>query len=326
MKKLLMARAISQAIGRAMAEDEKVFLMGLDIEGGSMGQTMGLVEQFGKKRVVNCPAAESGYTGIALGAALTGLRPVIEIQFSDFVTDCMDQIVNNAAKFRYCFGGNVKVPMTIRLPGGSGGQAGCQHSQNLEAWFTHVPGLKVVLPSTPREARGLLYSSILDDNPVMFFEHKFNYGMTEEIPDNEVDNFDPIPLGVADIKRKGKDLTIVATSVMVGKSLAAAEELSKEGIDVEIIDPRTLFPLDKKTIFESVAKTGRLLVATEENKRGAWSGEVAALVAEEMFGSLKTKIGRLGALDVPYPFAPEMEEYVIPQVVDIVKLVKEMCK
>lgn len=326
MKKLAMVQGLNQAMFKAMAEDDRVFMLGLDISTGSMGVSLGLQQQFGEKRIIDCPAAESGYVGACVGAAITGLRPIAEIQFADFVTYCMDQLVNQAPKMHYWFGKKASVPIVFRLPGGSGGQAASQHSQNLEALFTHIPGMKVVLPSTPRDARGLLLASIRDNDPVAFFENKFTYGVTEEVEDDEFDNFEAIPLGVADVKREGKDLTIVATGAMVAKSLAAAEELAKEGIEAEVVDPRTLYPLDKKAIFNSIAKTGRLIIVTEENKRGAWSAEMASLAAEEMFESLKAPIIRIGALNTPMPFVRVLEEYVLPQVCDIVAEAKKICK
>lgn len=325
MKTLVMVQGLNQAMFKAMAEDETVFMLGLDISTGSMGVSLGLQEKFGKHRIMDCPTAESGYVGACLGAAITGLRPIAEIQFADFVTYCMDIMVNQAPKMHYWFGKDHIVPITFRLPGGSGGQAAAQHSQNLEAFFTHVPGLKVVLPSTPRDARGLLLASIRDNNPVLFFENKFAYGLTEEVDDSELAEFDAIPLGVADVKRAGSDVTIVATGAMVQKSLKAAEELAKDGIQAEVVDPRTLYPLDKETIYRSIQKTGRLLIATEENKRGAWSAEMAALAAEDMFESLKAKIVRIGALNTPIPFVQVLENYVLPQVEDVVAGVKSIC-
>ena len=326
MKKLTMVEGLNQAMHKAMAEDDKVFMLGLDISTGSMGVSLGLQQAFGANRVIDCPAAESGYVGACVGAAITGLRPIAEIQFADFVTYCMDSLVNQAPKMHYWFGEKCSVPITFRLPGGSGGQAAAQHSQNLEALFTHIPGLKVVIPSTPRDARGLLLAAIRDNDPVCFFENKFTYYMTEDIEDDEYDNFEAIPLGVADIKREGSDITIVATGAMVPKALAAAEELAKDGIQAEVVDPRTLYPLDKETIYHSIRKTGRLLVVTEEHKRGAWSAEMAALAAEDLFDDLKAQIVRIGALNTPHPFVRVLEEYVLPQVVDIVNGAKSICK
>lgn len=325
MKTLTMVEGLNQAMKRAMAEDENVFMFGLDISTGSMGVSLGLQPVYGEKRIKDCPACESAYVGACVGAALTGLRPIAEIQFADFVTYCMDSVVNQAPKMHYWFGENRSVPITFRLPGGSGGQAAAQHSQNLEALFTHIPGLKVVIPSTPKDARGLLLASIRDNDPVVFCENKFTYGVSEQIEDDEYENWDAIPLGVADVKREGSDITIVATGAVVAKALAAADELAKEGIQAEVIDPRTLYPLDKKTIYDSIRKTGRLLIATEEHKRGAWSAELSSLVAEELFGELKEKIVRIGALNTPHPFVRVLEEYVLPQTCDIVAGAKSIC-
>ena len=324
MKTLTMVGALNQAMDKAMGEDDRVFMMGLDISTGSMGVSLGLQPKYGTHRIIDCPAAESGYVGACLGAAITGLRPIAEIQFADFVTYCMDTLVNQAPKMHYWFGEKRSVPIVFRLPGGSGGQAAAQHSQNLEALFTHIPGLKVVIPSTPRDARGLLLASIRDNDPVCFMENKFTYGLTEQVEDEEFDQFEAIPLGVADVKRDGSDLTIVATGAMVQKALAAAEELAQDGISVEVVDPRTLYPLDKNTIFNSIRKTGRLLVVTEEHKRGAWSAEMAALAAEEVYDALKAPIVRIGALNTPHPFVRVLEEYVLPQVCDIVAGAKSM--
>ena len=325
MKSLTMVEGLNQAMHKAMAEDDKVFMLGLDISTGSMGVSLGLQPRFGKNRIIDCPICESGYVGTCIGAAITGLRPIAEIQFADFVTYCMDHLINQAPKMHYWFGDKCSVPIVFRLPGGSGGQAAAQHSQNLEALFTHIPGLKVVIPATPRDARGLLLAAIRDNDPVVFCENKFTYGVAEEIEDSEYADFDAIPLGVADIKRTGSDITIVATGAMVYKALAAAAELAEAGIQAEIVDPRTLYPLDKKTIYASIQKTGRLLVVTEEHKRGAWSAEMAALAAEEMYGSLKAPIVRIGALNTPHPFVRVLEEYVLPQVCDIVAGVKSIC-
>ena len=322
MKKLTMVEALNQAMHKAMAEDDKVFMLGLDISTGSMGVSLGLQPKFGANRIIDCPAAESGYVGACIGAAITGLRPIAEIQFADFVTYCMDGLVNQAPKMHYWFGEKRSVPITFRLPGGSGGQAAAQHSQNLEALFTHIPGLKVVIPSTPKDARGLLLASIRDNDPVCFFENKFTYGMTQDIEDDEYENFEAIPLGVADITREGSDITIVATGAMVPKALAAAEELAKDGIQAEVVDPRTLYPLDKDIIRESVSKTHRVIVLTEENKRGGYGGEISAMIAEEYFDELDAPIARIGALNTPVPFAYQLEQYYLPNAQDVVVAAK----
>jgi pyruvate dehydrogenase E1 component beta subunit len=248
------------------------------------------------------------------------MRPILELQFSDFITIAMDQLVNQAAKTRYMFGGKGKVPMVVRTPAGSGTGAAAQHSQSLEAWMAHIPGLKVVQPSTAYDAKGLLKAAMDDDNPVIFYEHKLLYRTQCDVPEEQYS----IPLGKADIKRKGKDVTIVATAIMVHKALEAAVELEKEGIDVEIVDPRTLVPVDEETIIESVKKTGRLIVVHEAVKRGGFGGEIASMIAEsEAFDYLDSPIKRLGGLAVPVPYNPTLEKAVIPQVPDIIEVVKE---
>jgi len=324
MRKMVMANAIREGIRQEMAADSSVFCIGEDITGfrgfgGGFGVTSGLLEEFGEERVRDTPISEQAIVGLSAAAAATGMRPVVELMFNDFMGCAGDQIMNQAAKFRYMYGGRMQVPMVLRLPTGAGRQAAAQHSQSLEAWLVHIPGLKVVFPSTSADALGLMISSIRDDNPVMFFEHKVMYGMEGEVPDENI----PIPLGLADIKREGSDLTIIATGMCVRKSLAAAEELAKEGISVEVVDPRTLFPLDKETIYRSVAKTGRVIIATEEVKRGAWSAEMASNIAEDMFESLKSRIIRVGELNTPIPCTKVLEDYVVPQQHDIVKAVKE---
>ncbi|ABY93304.1 Transketolase, central region [Thermoanaerobacter sp. X514] len=316
------AEALREAILNEMRRDPAVFLLGEDIGrfGGTFGVTRGLIDEFGEDRVRDTPISETAITGVSIGAAATGMRPVAELMFMDFVTVAMDQLVNQAAKMRYMFGGKITIPMVLRMPAGAGIQAAAQHSQSLEAWFTHVPGLKVVYPSTPKDALGLMISAIRDDNPVVFVEHKVLYSMKGDVPDiNE-----PIPLGVADIKREGSDVTVVATGLMVHKALKAAEILSKEGIEVEVIDPRTLFPLDKEKIFNSLKKTHKIVIVTEEVKRGSWGGELAALIAEEMFDYLDAQIVRIGALNTPIPFTTVLENAVIPNEEDIIKAVKSI--
>jgi pyruvate dehydrogenase E1 component beta subunit len=316
------AEALREAILNEMRRDPAVFLLGEDIGrfGGTFGVTRGLIDEFGEDRVRDTPISETAITGVSIGAAATGMRPVAELMFMDFVTVAMDQLVNQAAKMRYMFGGKITIPMVLRMPAGAGIQAAAQHSQSLEAWFTHVPGLKVVYPSTPKDALGLMISAIRDDNPVVFVEHKVLYSMKGDVPDiNE-----PIPLGVADIKREGSDVTVVATGLMVHKALKAAEILSKEGIEVEVIDPRTLFPLDKEKIFNSLKKTHKVVIVTEEVKRGSWGGELAAMIAEEMFDYLDAQIVRIGALNTPIPFTTVLENVVIPNEEDIIKAVKSI--
>lgn len=314
--------AVREAMSQEMRKNEDIFILGEDIGvyGGAFGVTRGMVEEFGPERVRNTPISEAAIAGGAVGAALTGMRPILELQFSDFITIAMDQLVNQAAKTRYMFGGKGKVPMVVRTPAGSGTGAAAQHSQSLEAWMAHIPGLKVVQPSNAYDAKGLLKAAMDDDNPVIFYEHKLLYRTQCDVPEEQYS----IPLGKADIKRKGKDVTIVATAIMVHKALEAATELEKEGIDVEIIDPRTIVPLDEEAIIESVKKTGRLIVVHEAVKRGGFGGEIASMIAEsEAFDYLDSPIKRLGGLAVPIPYNPTLEKAVIPQVPDIIEAVKE---
>lgn len=322
MRNMTYAEALREAILNEMRRDPTVFLLGEDIGrfGGTFGVTRGLIDEFGEDRVRDTPISETAITGVSIGAAATGMRPVAELMFMDFVTVAMDQLVNQAAKMRYMFGGKITIPMVLRMPAGAGIQAAAQHSQSLEAWFTHVPGLKVVYPSTPKDALGLMISAIRDDNPVVFVEHKVLYSMKGDVPDTN----EPIPLGVADIKREGSDVTVVATGLMVHKALKAAEILSKEGIEAEVIDPRTLFPLDKEKIFNSLKKTHKVVIVTEEVKRGSWGGELAAMIAEEMFDYLDAQIVRIGALNTPIPFTTVLENVVIPNEEDIIKAVKSI--
>jgi len=320
MRKMNFAQAINEGIRSEMRRDPNVFLMGEDVKFGVFGVTAGLIDEFGEERVRDTPITEEAIAGGAVGAAAAGSRPIAEIMFIDFITVAMDQIVNQAAKMRYMFGGKIKLPITFRTMAGAGISAAAQHSQSLEAWFTHVPGIKVVFPSTPKDALGLIISSIRDDNPVLFIEHKLLYALEGEVPDTD----EPIPLGVADVKRPGKDVTVVATGFMVHKALQAADQLAKEGIEVEVVDPRTLFPLDKETIYNSINKTHKVIIVTEEVKRGAWSGELAANIAEDCFETLKAPIKRIGSLNTPIPFSPPLEKYVVPNEVDIINAVKSI--
>jgi len=320
MKTMTYMEALREAMRMKLKADENVLIFGEDVGafGGCFGVTGSLFDEFGEKRVKDTPISEGAIVGAAIGAAATGLKPIAEIMMGDFVTVAMDMLVNQAAKLRYMFGGKISLPMVVRLPGGAGLSAAAQHSQSLEAWLTHVPGLKVVYPSTPADAAGLLLTAVDDDNPVAFIEHKAMYGLKGEVPDD----IKPIPFGVADIKREGKDVTIVATGKMVHEALKAAEQLSKDGIEVEVVDPRTLYPLDKETIFNSVSKTGKVVVVTEEAKRGGYGGEISAMISEEIFDSLDAPVVRIGALNTPIPFAPNLESYVIPASKDIVNGVK----
>lgn len=322
MRELTYLEAVREAMQQEMRENEDVFILGEDIGlyGGAFGVTRGMLEEFGPERVRNTPISESGIAGAAVGSALTGMRPILELQFSDFITIAMDQMVNQAAKLRYMYGGKGNVPMVLRTPSGSGTGAAAQHSQSLEAWMTHIPGLKVVQPSSPYDVKGLLKAAIDDPNPVIFYEHKLLYGTKGEVPEEQYS----IPLGVADVKREGTDVTIVATAIMVNKALEAAKELEKEGISVEVVDPRTLVPLDTETIIKSVSKTGRLVVVHEAVKRGGYGGEIASMVAEsEAFDYLDAPIKRLGGIESPIPYNPELERMAVPQIPDIVQAVKE---
>ncbi|MGG0028683.1 alpha-ketoacid dehydrogenase subunit beta [Bacillus safensis subsp. osmophilus] len=325
MREISYLEAVREAMSQEMRENQDVFILGEDIGvyGGAFGVTRGMIEEFGPERVRNTPISEAAIAGGAVGAALTGMRPILELQFSDFITIAMDQLVNQAAKTRYMFGGKGKVPLVVRTPAGSGTGAAAQHSQSLEAWMAHIPGLKVVQPSTAYDAKGLLKAAMDDDNPVIFYEHKLLYKTIGEVPEEQYS----IPLGKADVKRSGKDVTIVATAIMVHKALEAAQELEAEGIDVEIIDPRTLVPLDEETIIESVKKTGKCIVVHEAVKRGGYGGEIASMIAEsEAFDYLDAPIKRLGGLAVPIPYNPTLEKAVIPQVPDIIEAAKELVR
>ena len=319
MKKMSYAEAIREGMSIRMREDPNVLLFGEDVGafGGCFGVSAGMLDEFGEKRVRDTPISEGAIIGAAVGSAATGLRPIAELMFCDFLTVGMDQLVNQAAKMRYMFGGKISMPMVVRLPAGAGVSAAAQHSQSLEAWITHVPGLKVVYPSTPQDALGLMLSSIDDDNPVMFLEHKAIYTLT-----GDVDSLTPIPLGKGDIKRAGEDVTIIATGKMVHEALAAAKMLESDGISAEVLDPRTLYPLDKELIAQSLSKTHRAVIVTEENRRGGYGGEISAMIAEEMFDLLDCPIVRIGALDTPVPFAPVLEQVYLPNAQDIANAIR----
>jgi acetoin:2,6-dichlorophenolindophenol oxidoreductase subunit beta len=310
------AEAVRAALREEMQRDERVFLMGEDIGiyGGAFGVTRGLFEEFGEKRVRDTPISEAVIAGAAIGAALTGMRPVAEFQFSDFMAIGMDQIVNQGAKIRFMLGGKAQVPVVFRGPLGSGTGAAAQHSQSLEAWFAHVPGLKVVLPSTPADVKGLLSASIRDPNPVIFLEHKVLYRQKGMVPLGEWE----IPLGKAEVKRPGKDLTIIALSIMVPRALAVAERLAQEGVEAEVIDPRTLRPLDEETLVNSAYKTGHVLIVHEAVLTGGFGGEIAArIAASRAFYYLDAPIMRLGGAESPIPFNPILEKRATPQEEDI---------
>ena len=323
MREITYRDALREALREEMLQDKTVFLLGEDVGRywkGAFKVTKGLAEEFGDERVRDTPISESAIIGVATGAAITGMRPIAEIMFGDLSALAMDQIANQAAKLTYMFGGQTKVPLVIRMPFGAGVNVAAHHSQSLEAWFLHVPGLKIVMSSTSYDAKGLLKTAIRDDNPVMFFEHKLLYNIKEPVPEEEY----TVPFGVADVKRKGEDVTIVATLYMVHKSLAAAEELSEEGISVEVVDPRTLVPLDKQAIINSVKKTGRIVIVTEDCKTGGVSAEIAAVVAEEAIDYLDAPVKRVAEPDTPIPFSPPLERFVIPDEKKIIGAVKEV--
>lgn len=323
MRKISFRDALREALREEMRRDSSVFLLGEDIGrywGGAFKVTDGLAQEFGDERVRDTPISESAIIGAGVGAAITGMRPVAEIMFGDLTALAMDQIANQAAKMCYMFGGQAKCPLVIRTPFGAGVNIASHHSQSLEAWFMHVPGLQVAVPSTPYDAKGLLKTAIRGDNPVFFCEHKLLYPVEGEVPEEDY----TIPFGVADTKRKGEDVTIVATLSMVDKALNAAEELAKESISVEAIDPRTLTPLDKQTIVASVKKTGRLIIVSEDCKTAGVSAEIAAVVAEEAVDYLDAPIKRVTEPDTPIPFSPTLERYVIPDEKAIIKAVREV--
>lgn len=317
MRNITLLQAVREAIVQEMDRDDTVFLIGEDIRiGGGFGVTRGLFERFGEERVLDTPISESGFTGASIGAAVMGMRPVAEYQFGDFVFCAMDQIVNEAAKLHYMSGGQVSVPLVLRLPVGANRRA-AQHSQCSESIFMNIPGIKLVVPSTPYDAKGLLISAIRDNNPVLFFEHKLLYtikatrGRVEDYVHQEVpEKGYEIPFGKAEVKRRGEDITVVATHLMLHRSLEAADELQKEGINVEVIDPRTLVPLDINTVVESVRKTGNLVVVHESPQTGGWAGEIIASVFEILGSSCRVK--RVATHDVPIPYAPVLEDYAVP--------------
>ncbi len=309
MRRITFAQAVREALSEEMRRDSDVFLMGEDIGayGGAFGVTQGMLAEFGAERVRDTTITEAAIAGAATGAAAMGMRPVAEIMFSDFLTISMDALVNQAAKLHYMFG--TKVPLVVRAAGGSGTGAACQHSQSLEAWFCHVPGLKVVMPSTPYDAKGLLKAAIRDDNPVIFFEAKRLYDTQGEVPEDEY----ILPLGKADVKRPGSDVTLVSYGGMVPRCLIAAEAVAAEGVSVEVVDPRTLTPLDTRTIIDSVKKTGRVLIVHEACKTTGFGAEISASIAEsEALARLKAPVMRLCGADIPIPFSPELEQSAVP--------------
>jgi pyruvate dehydrogenase E1 component beta subunit len=317
--------AVREALIQEMRRDPEVFLLGEDIGvyGGAFGVTRGMLEEFGAERIRDTPISEAAIAGTATGAALMGMRPVMEIMFMDFLTISMNQLVNQAAKIRFMFGGKASIPMVIRAPAGSGTGAAAQHSQSLEAWFVHTPGIKVVAPATAYDAKGLLISSIRDNNPVLFMEHKLLYRTKGPVPEELY----TVPLGQAAVRREGRDLTILAYSIMAPRSLEAAEQLAGEGVEVEVVDLRSLKPLDKETIVRSVCKTGRALIVHEAPQMGGFGGELAAVVADsEAFDYLDAPIRRLAGRDIPIPYNRTLERSSVPQVEDIAKAARALAK
>ena len=311
------AEAVREAIGQAMTEDPSVFMLGEDIGiyGGAFGVSGDLYHRFGAERIRDTPISELGIVGAAVGAALVGMKPIVEIQFSDFTCQAMDQIVNQAAKIHFMLGGAAHVPMVLRAPGGSGTGAAAQHSQSLEAWFAHVPGLKVVMPATPADVKGMLLAAIDDPNPVVFIEHKLLYKTSGEVPEEAYRT----PLGKAAVRRQGDDITLVATGVMVSRCLEAATTLAAQGVEATVVDVRSLKPFDSDTVLSAVTSTGRVLLVQEAVKSGGFMSEVAAVIAEsDAIYSLLAPIGRLCGLDVPIPYAPQLEKAAVPQIDDIV--------
>lgn len=324
-REMTYAEAVREAMDLALARDERVFLIGEDVGlyGGAFGVSDTLYDKYGPERVIDTPISEAGIAGLATGAALTGMRPIAEIQFMDFITLSMEQLVLQAAKLRFMLGGKVTVPFVLRTPAGAGTGAAAQHSQSLENWFVHVPGLKVVMPSTPADAKGLLLASVEDPNPVIFVEHKLLYRTKGPV----AEGWYTTPLSRSEIKRAGTQATIVATSLMVMRALEAAAQLAQEGISVEVVDPRTLKPLDGEPIVQSVRKTGRLLIVHEACKTGGFGGEIAALVGEsEAFDYLDAPIRRLAGLDMPVPYNRELERRMVPQVDDIVAAARRLVR
>ncbi len=322
-RELTFAQAIREALAEEMRRDPTVFIMGEDVaEAGTPFKVLsGLLEEFGKQRVLDTPISEAGFTGLAVGAAMTGMRPVVDIMFGDFVTLTMDQMVNQAAKVHYMSGGKWKVPMVMRTTMGATRRSAAQHSQSLHAWFCHVPGLKVVLPSTPYDAKGLLKAAIRDENPVVFFEDKMMYKLKGGVPAEEY----TVPLGVADVKRVGDDITLVATSSLVQVALGAATMLQEVGISAEVVDPRTLWPLDEKTLIESAKKTSRAIVLDEGYERYGVTAELASVIATGAFYDLDAPVKRMGAMHIPIPFSPPLEDVTVPTEQTVFEAAKSMC-
>jgi acetoin:2,6-dichlorophenolindophenol oxidoreductase subunit beta len=323
-REITFGAAIKEAIAEEMRRDQKVVLMGEDVaEAGTTFKVLtGLVDEFGKDRIIDTPISEAGFTGIGVGAAMTGLRPIVDIMFGDFLMIIMDQVANQAAKIHYMSGGKWKVPLVIRATMGATRRSAAQHSQSLHAWPSHIPGLKVVVPSTPYDAKGLFKSAIRDDNPVVIFEHKISYNKVKgPVPEEEY----LIPLGVADVKREGTDITLVALSSMVQTSLRAAAMLEEIGVSAEVVDPRTTWPLDEKTLVESVKKTSRCIVIDEGYSRYGVTGEIASTIQEQAFYDLDGPVRRMGAMHVPIPFSPPLEDVTVPSDKQVFELARQMC-
>ncbi|HXC34127.1 MAG TPA: alpha-ketoacid dehydrogenase subunit beta [Verrucomicrobiae bacterium] len=323
-REITMAEAVREAISEEMRRDPSVFVMGEDVaEAGTPFKVLsGMVEEFGKSRVIDTPISEPGFTGIGVGAAMTGLRPVVDIMFGDFLTLVMDQLVNQAAKVHYMSGGAWKVPLVLRTTLGASRRSAAQHSQSLQAWLSHVPGLKVVLPSTPHDAKGLMKTAIRDDNPVIFFEDKMMFRLKGPVPAEDY----TIPFGVADIKREGEDITLVATSSMVQVALGAATLLEEIGVSAEVVDPRTTWPLDEKTLIESAKKTSRAIVIDEGYERYGVTAEIASVIATGAFYDLDAPVKRIGAMHVPIPFSPPLEDATIPTEKSVFEAARAMCR
>lgn len=322
-REITFGQAIREAISQEMRRDPRVFIIGEDVaEAGTPFKVLsGLLEEFGPGRVIDSPISEAGITGLGVGGAMTGMRPIVDIMFGDFIGLTMDQIANQAAKVHYMSGGKLKVPLVVRTTMGATRRSAAQHSQSLHAWTSHVPGLKVVLPSTPYDAKGLLKTAIRDDNPVIFYEDKMMYQFKGPVPEDDY----TIPFGVADIKRIGSDITIVATSSMVQVALAAAEMLDTVGVSAEVVDPRTTFPLDKETLIDSAKKTSRAIVVDEGYERYGVTAELAAVIADGAFYYLDAPVKRMGAMDVPVPFSPALEDLTVPTAASVTALAKELC-
>jgi pyruvate/2-oxoglutarate/acetoin dehydrogenase E1 component len=322
-RELTFAQAIREALAEEMRRDSRVCIFGEDVaEAGTPFKVLsGLVEEFGTERVIDTPISEAGFTGVGVGAAMTGMRPVVDIMFGDFLTLTMDQMVNQAAKVHYMSGGTWKVPMVLRTTLGATRRSAAQHSQSLHAWLSHVPGLKVVLPSTPYDAKGLMKTAIRDDNPIVFFEDKMMYKMKGPVPEGDY----TVPLGVADVKRVGEDITLVATSSMVQVALGAAVLLAEIGISAEVVDPRTTWPLDEKTLIESAKKTSRVIVMDEGYGRYGVTGEIASTISEGAFYSLEAPVKRMGAMHVPIPFSPPLEDVTVPTEQTVFAAARAMC-